>query len=111
MSEPIEVVCQWCGKPLSAHDERDYPGRPVPRCPCGGLQSGFLAAIARPQPVETALERWCRVSWDSGVASSVWAWNTLPVANRAELREFARKLLRSHLENIEAKLSEILGDG
>jgi len=40
-------VCRWCGETLEQHTESRTPDAPVPRCPCVGLRSGFLAREAK----------------------------------------------------------------
>lgn len=35
--------CIWCSKLLSEHADEPDPGGFVPRMPCAGLKSGFLA--------------------------------------------------------------------
>lgn len=41
--EPVLVECTWCGQPYEAHLIERAPGKPVPRMPCLGLRSHFLA--------------------------------------------------------------------
>lgn len=54
------VVCRLCGRTLAEHADARPDGAPVPRMPCLGLKSGFVARL-KEKPVD--LLRWDKPPW------------------------------------------------